>query len=476
MKNIKELWAKDKLKFAVTLCWLLTIISYFWGSTFLSVTLPAIGEIFVFRVFVPITVILYIIWVIRHKEPWLKGVPVLEKWCYIFCAVLLVYGALSLLRAIEVSWTFRRLFNLTFDIAVFLLALRLFRDKLIRKLSLIALGSVLVIYAALGAYEALNGGLVNLWYNSLREYMWYQCPVVFSGNTNDYTSSIFFLITLLLVPLLQKRPNIVTGLAILVMGLLAHFLIYTSTARLVMLGFYVLIAAITLNCFIRKKMVIYLPILLIVGVICSTILFNNIRSPLAGDLALTVPSLDEMVLDVPSFMDQGEGDLQDQFFAEDEQTGETVLREDMGAGIRARLLLHAADCLKQSYGLGVGLGNSEMLARDKQVISTGIWNLHCFIARLLADYGIFILIPLAAIAWLLLKKIWQSALLAIRKKDRDLFAYSLLCFGSLLIFPIVSTSSSDAQDIIPMWIYLAGMVLFIKELPSCKEENTLEKC
>jgi len=225
---MKDLWSHDKLKLAVVFSWLITVISTFWGSAILSITVPAIGELFVFRAFLPITALLYLIWAIRHKEPFLKGSSALEKWCYVFSAVFILYGIVSLPRAIDFSWTFQKLFNLCFAVVVFLLALRLFRDANIRKLTLIVMSVMLIIILPLGVYEAFFGGLVNPMYDtyyktyianplyellkdsiSFNEYL--QHPVVFSGNTNDYSSSILFVMALLLVPMNRRR--IIVGIS-----------------------------------------------------------------------------------------------------------------------------------------------------------------------------------------------------------------------------------------------------------------------
>ena len=87
--------------------------------------------------------------------------------------------------------------------------------------------------------------------------------------------------------------------------------------------------------------------------------------------------------------------------------------------------------------------------------------------RIAADYGIFALLPLCAIAFLLLKRIFTSLSAAWRRKDGQAAAAAgaLLFFAVLLTYPIVSTASSDAQDDIAMWFYLAMMVLYaVQEL------------
>ncbi|MCQ2421250.1 MAG: hypothetical protein MJ118_08945, partial [Clostridia bacterium] len=142
------------------------------------------------------------------------------------------------------------------------------------------------------------------------------------------------------------------------------------------------------------------------------------------------------------------------------------------------LLLHAWSCLIESHGLGVGLGNTETLAARRLDIS--VWegntqdSIHCFLARLAADYGVFALLPLCAIAFLLLKQVFFSLSAAIRRRDRRSIAYSLSLFAALLAFPIISTASSDAQDDLFMWFYLSMLVILSTEPSLISGEKVLE--
>ena len=138
--------------------------------------------------------------------------------------------------------------------------------------------------------------------------------------------------------------------------------------------------------------------------------------------------------------------------------------------MRVLLILHAFRCFKDSHFLGVGLGNTEMLAAQEDI---GLTNIHCFVARLLGDYGIFVLLPLAAIAVLLLRSAFRAFFYGLRH-NRRILASGLMFFFVLLTYPILSTISSDAQDILPMWLYLGLVVLLGRELDnSGKEEFVL---
>ena len=144
----------------------------------------------------------------------------------------------------------------------------------------------------------------------------------------------------------------------------------------------------------------------------------------------------------------------------DSTTGQEVVNGATSAGARTKLLVHAWHCFWDSKTLGVGLGNSEILARDNEVIENAkYWNIHCFLARIIADGGLFALVPLCAIAFLMLRAALQGIVEAMGKKRRGVCGYSLGLLASIIIYPIVSTASSDAQDIFPMWLYLAILTL-----------------
>ena len=150
----------------------------------------------------------------------------------------------------------------------------------------------------------------------------------------------------------------------------------------------------------------------------------------------------------------------DEFYTVDEN-GNSTLNLNASGGVRVALIKHAATCFVKSYGMGVGIGNTEQLAKMYSVAGEkNVWSIHCFLARLIADYGIWALIPLCIIVFYLISYIIKTLKKAIAEKNRPQIAYILLFTAVLLIYPIVSTSSSDAQDLLSMWLYLGVMVRF----------------
>ncbi|PWM76099.1 MAG: hypothetical protein DBX59_00035, partial [Bacillota bacterium] len=152
--------------------------------------------------------------------------------------------------------------------------------------------------------------------------------------------------------------------------------------------------------------------------------------------------------------------LADEFYEFDSKTGAKKLSTKGSAGVRTRLLLHSFRCFRDSYGLGVGLGNTEIMAKEQEVIPDArIWSIHCFIARIIGDYGLFAAVPLTVIAVMLIKQGIVSIIASRRKSARPLLALAALYLVIMLCYPVVSTASSDAQDILSMWLYLGMLVI-----------------
>lgn len=476
-EKILASWRQDKLYTALLGCWLATVLVSFFGVYLLPITIPVVGTIYAFRVLLPIAIVLYLIWAVRNGESLWRGVSTLEKWCDIFGAILLVYGAVSLFRAVEFSWTFRRLFNLTYDLFFFWMVIRMLRIPIARKWTMNICAVMLGVLIVLGLYEVFFGGIVDPAYDNYKRVFVFtkilQFPVVFSGNTNDYSATLLFLFAAILLWWLRPRNVLGRGKSIMmaILGVLCYAMPLTANARLCEMGILILLIGFVLYLFIAKKKGRFLiPAILIVGILFVE--FSNRYHYLMPQIDAYIQSIQEepttdtgesnSTTSRPSIQltDPNQESLQDQFFETNTDTGETQLRQDGSAGVRARLLIHAGRCFVESYGLGVGLGNTELMARDQHII-TGekeIWSIHCFVARIIADYGIFVLIPFCAIAWLLLKNVVAKIMQGIRKRNRVQIGYGVLLICILLSYPFVSTASSDAQDLLSMWLYLGCIV------------------
>ena len=493
MNYLKEQWRQDKLRCALAICWLVTAAVSFFNAYLIPIKVPGIGTWYAFRAMLPLTAVLYVICAVREKRFFWKDSTTLEKWCYVFIAVMVLYGAASLPRALDVSWTFRRLFNLCFDLCFFFLMLRLCRQKGIRKLTLAVCFVMWVVVMLLGVYEVFNGGVVDPAYDDYKRFYvfngLFQYPIVFSGNTNDYALLLTFFYGIFL---LVRQEYHIPGWATVLLTAVTYFLLESTNGRLCILSFIILLIAQLLCTLLQHRKAARKTaagMLLCVCCIQFCTQYRYIIPPIQtyvqqkAEYTQAIREAEkkagqekeqpeaETPIEQPKLQlgDPQKESLDEQFFETDAATGEKALREEGSAGVRAHLLLHAWDCFLESHGLGVGLGNTETLAAQRGIVPS--WadkpqnSIHCFIARIIADYGIFILLPLCAIAFLLLKRIFMSLSAAWRRKDGQAAAGTLLFFAMLLTYPIVSTASSDAQDDIAMWFYLAMMVLYaVQEL------------
>ena len=506
MEKLLTAWKANKLETSLLVCWLLTVFSSFWSDALISFTVPLVGAIFPFRVFLPITALLYLIWTLRGNDHiWIDS-TLLEKWVYGLIVILLLYGVASLPRAIDFAWTFRKLFNLCLDLCFFFLMLRLCRNERWFRCTLCAVGAAMALLCIMGVWEIFNGGIFDPAYNDYKRFEWfiaiYQFPVVASGNTNDYSAELLMCASVLLLSLMRhwrscgKAARWVVALSF---GVL-YLLILASSARLVKLCFFLVLAGFALFLLVsdRKRLWIVLAALCLIGGIRFANQYRYIVPPVRSYIAEmqlyreqaskpapipseapedpsvpTKPSEAPEDPSVPTKPSLQVGDprvqtLDEQFYTTDAETGEKALRNEGSAGERAHLLLHALDCFVESHGLGIGLGNTETLAAQRVVVPRWAGNsqqsIHCFIARLIADCGIFALLPLCVIGVLLLKAVLKVLLSALRRGDRGNVAYCLLFLFVLLTYPIASTASSDSQDMIAMWIYLASVILLANTL------------
>lgn len=489
MNYFAKQWRQDKLHCALVICWLLTVAASFFGSYLLPIVVPGVGTWFAFRTLLPLTAILYIAYTIRTRTCFWKDSTMLEKWVYILIAVMLLYSGVSLFRAIDIGYTFRVFFNLCFDLCFFFLFLRLCRDRDIRKLTMTVCFALLIIVMVMGAYEIFCGGIFNTRYDSARYkdfkffLLDFQYPVVFYGNTNDYAILLTFLYSLFALSSLQDgNPHR------WIVGLLTaatYFLLLACSSRLCLFAFFLVFWVQVVAWLLKEKRAALRSVIAICLCLCCVWLSNQWR--------FTVVPIQTYVEEYQEYRagncekptlvlgDPNKSSIWSQLFSINKESGKQELRKEGSAAFRTRLVLHALDCFTESYGLGVGLGNTETLAAQRRVVNwpdNSQFSLHCFGARVIADYGVFALIPLCVIAFLLLKQLFVAMQYALKKEDWAKFAYALLFLAVLLSYPFVSTASSDAQDNLPMWIYLGLVVIWYVEnlysacdLACCDEAN-----
>lgn len=462
-------WRADKLKAILTVVWLMTVFSAFFGSTITLVYLPAIGAMYPFRILLPVTAVLYLIWIIRERHnPW-KDASNVQRICYVLCVVLVVYGAISIFRAIDFAFTFRRWFNLCFDLCFFYLALELCKDRAMF-LHTVRCGLVaLLVQIPMGIIEVFFGGIFDPKYDTDHHRFAffrgvYQRPVVAAGNTNDYAMMLIFMLALLLLYWAWRRREERCDWIPVALIAPIYFLICAGDARLCEIAFWILtigfvLYAMTLR---NNKWWILIPTVLLMAFVMFGHCYQPVNEDYAAQGNLTSSNQDVVFLETVQSAPLAEApSLKEEMFIIDEETGQIQANLSLSAGARLDLLMHAAKCVVQSKGLGVGLGNTEQLAQEGAAERIHfVWNIHCFIARMAGDFGIFFLIPLLLIVVLLLRECFARMRQGAKNKKAEEIMLWVLYLTTLFSYPIASTASSDAQDCIPMWLFLAAMVLF----------------
>ncbi|MBR4290136.1 MAG: hypothetical protein IKT52_05780 [Oscillospiraceae bacterium] len=466
MKSSVFNWHEDKLKTVLIVSWLLTVFSSFLGIVISFGYLPGIGSMFPFRIFLPVSAVLYLVWIIRRKHnPWKHASYVLRV-CYILCVLLVLHGAFSLFHAIDFAFTFRRFFNLCFDLCFFYLALELCKDKCVLLYSIRCSIPALLIQIALGVVEVFSGGVFFECRDNNHDihFLGKVChwPHGTLENPNDYAMLLVLALALLLMYWGSRHHEEKCDWIPVVIIAPVYFLLYAGEARLCLAAFFVLmigfiVYALTLE---RKKGWVLALSILLFGLITfgynhelmTDQTLNAVESIAVTAEAAPLEAEQTVMLAVPS--------MKDRFFVVDGQTGELHINQRRSDGIRLYLLVHALDCFMQSKGMGVGLGNAEQLARISTENVSGIWNIHCFLARMIADFGIWFLIPLLLIIFELLRMCFKGMYQGFKEKKISDAMRWFLYLSVLIGYPIASTAPAEAQDILVMWLFLAGIIWF----------------
>ena len=457
-------WRKDKLKLVITALWLLTVFFGFFGSTVLLIKLPGLPALYPFRILLPVTTLLYLIWAIREKRnPW-KEASFAGRVCYILCAALIVYGTLSLFRAIDFEFTFTLWITLCFCLVFFALALELCSDRKVFVATVWCALFTTVIHMVMGFVEMFKGGFFTQKFYEVFFFMGrhFTSPSVSAGNPNDYAMMLVFMLALMLLYWAWRGHAEKLYWMPALMIAPVYFLLGATYGRLCTISFWILIAAFAMKAVTSGKLArrVLIPAMVLLA---ATMVFYNLGNdyqrmhPEHRAFFAVEVSAAEMNVTVPETVP----------VAEVEPEGEQVL--ESSSAVRVELLLHAWNCFKESMGMGVGLGNTAQLAKPTAARRGGVWGIHCFLARMSADFGIWFLIPLLLIAFEMVRSGVEIVYREAKKRNWSAMMTGVMYLASVLIYPIASTAPGDAQNSVPMWLFLGCMVLFPKFLKETEE-------
>lgn len=461
----------------------LTIASAFYGSAILSFETP-IGSIFPFRILVPLTALAFIANCINYRQNPFKDISKTKVWGLIFGGCLVLFGGVSLLRATSFIHTFKRLFNLSFVVLLFFIVI-LYIDNHKKFKSLVYnLTANTGLILLLGVYETFGNNYIFIdKYIGKGKYSFFDIinlkPATVSfANTNDLNAGLFMIITVIscyymfaIIKSNNKKLKNIYSATLIFLFSVSGYLAECSGARLVKVSFYVYVIMMLAVFYVSARKRLFVPIIILIVSLTFSYggdYFNiNARAINGTNDAVYYTQMGIYDLKVKMGSDKAElpvrkphiplrekVSLEDEFFSVDEEGNSTVNLTHSG-GIRLALIEEAFKMFFETKTLGVGLGNGEMILKANAEKTGGITNFHCYPARLIAEYGIFILLPALVLGLCVLKDVMVSHSVSRQKRNEALMAHIITILIALLVFPLLVTAPSDAQDIAVMWIYIA---------------------
>ena len=467
MKSILNGWRSDKLKVLLLFSWLLTVFFGFFGSTVLLIKIPGLPALYPFRILLPITTLIYMIWAIRERRnPW-KAASFGQRVCYILCAALIVYGTISLFRAIDFEFTFTLWITLCFCLVFFALALELCSDRQTFVATLWCALITTVIHMVMGFIEIFEGGFFTKKFYEVFFFLGdhFTSPSVSAGNPNDYAMMLVFMLALVLLYWAWRGHKECFRWIPIVLIAPVYFLLGATYARLCTISFWILIAAFSLKAMTSRKLVrqVLIPALLLLALTVAFYNYGEDYQRMHPERNAAV-SVEENITAAAMTENRTQVAKLTAVVPDQTQTVEKYVQEAAellsSSAVRIKLLKHTWNCFTRSKGMGVGLGNTAQLAKPTAESRGGVWGIHCFLARMMADFGIWFLIPLLLIAFSMVKSGVEIVCREMKKRNWSGVMTGVMYLSSVLIYPIASTAPGDAQNSVPMWLFLGCVVLF----------------
>ncbi|MFI3227538.1 MAG: hypothetical protein R3Y09_09030 [Clostridia bacterium] len=483
--------------------WYITIISAFFGASLLPITISGLGTLYLFRIILPITFVVWIVRVVKDKEHIFYRSPIILS-TYALFVCLLLGGFISLFLALDFRFTFDRLFNLSLDLLFCFLAINLLPKNFVKNIKL--LSGMLIVMQILAIFETIFFGIFSSNEGSARyklfslKYM--NVSKLSFTNQNDLASSMAFLTIILtwiiLLLILHKKIDIKPKICYTYLTIINAITFYIACCNLTDLVIYTLFIhsfglVLYFLFFNRKAIFIPICILLIFTALELSPKFKtyyvNIHNAVLihqhNSLDSTSSSQDsspdsspdsssETLTELEGLLSKpfvyGENvSLSDKFVTEDNE----VNLESTG-GVRLTLIKFGFKTFFNSCGLGVGLGNTETLAAQAGIIpmwgNSGQISLHCFPLRFMSDVGIFLVLPALVLVFLILRLIFETFKSCLKLKTYNKLGDLVAILFCAMSFVILSVSSSDAQDLLIMWVFIALSILLIENLKPNENE------
>lgn len=428
----------------LNILWIVTLFSAFFREALFPIVVGPIGTVYLFRVLVPITFLYFSLKLVKDKDNLWSRSTSMMKAVYVLFAIVIIHGMFSIFIALDTVHTLNRFMNITLEVIFCTLAINMIpRDY---KFNLRVITGTVILTQLMGFYETFFGGIFRdtlgigrFFYLSdkVRE-----VPILFYGNINDYASSLAMITVILtwFTLRMKNRSEIYKAekyyaWIILFINFMTWYLAHCALSDMVIW---------TMNVHI-----IMLLLAMIIGKI------GSYRVYVAGLVIF-------LILNMPILVDIGDYNLTSKFYTEDSE-----LDVEATGGIRITLIKYCITTLVESNGLGVGLGNTETMGGNIDLIPK--WegspqvSMHCFPLRVLADMGIFLLVPLLGVVYYASQSV---KVVSDKIKERSKSTRWLNLLGvtiPLICYIVFSVSSSDAQDLLLMWLFFALVLLGIDE-------------
>lgn len=128
-------------------------------------------------------------------------------------------------------------------------------------------------------------------------------------------------------------------------------------------------------------------------------------------------------------------------------------------GIRINLILNGLDFLLDTFGIGVGAGNSRYWIEHFSTRSTsGIVNLHNWWLEILVEFGVVIFVGYVALCIYIAIHLWRSTGRSNTPATRDISG-AILC--SFVAFTVGSISASSILSSEWLWVFFGVAIAFI---------------
>lgn len=429
---------QKKINNILLISWLILLTSCFFRESIPLFTIEGVGLIYLFRVMTPIVFLCFCF--VSYKDRSFICNSFLYKLVYGLLFSLLLYSVFSIFIAIDLSFTISRVFNFSLVLLFCFIGINLFKTYYIESMRLVCFLIVFILSCAI--YETMFSGIFTSLDGTGRVFSIFgnvlNTPLLYFGNINDLASSIAMVV-------------VVTSWHLIVYRKSSH--VFKNMVQLYLFVFVINLSTLYVALCALSNISYFCTF--VNGVLIFVFILMNEKKHKFIVISFVVGLL---LLNGFSMMQNGDN-FYDLFFDEQNQ-----LNLESTGGIRLTLIEYCFTTMSDSKMLGVGIGNTEVLAARDNIIEVWSGNdhisMHSFCLRLASDAGLFFLVPLIAIATYIIK---NSLRLFKGSHAKTYFNYIISIITPFLLFVVLTFNSSDAQDLVLMWVSVIMFILLFND-------------